>query len=126
MTGGNDSSDDAAEGCEKNIAAAVRRIKEKLPHCEIILMDTLLSNKDGGFAFEIEPALEGIHDRIAQSEEGVVSEGIFRMHTYMLQGKHYIDFSGNGLNHPNDYLIRLYAQQLLSTVVDFDAVKARG
>ena len=126
MTGGNDSSDDAAEGCEKNIAAAVRRIKEKLPHCEIILMDTLLSNKDGGFAFEIEPALEGIHDRIAQSEEGVVSAGIFRMHTYMLQGKHYIDFSGNGLNHPNDYLIRLYAQQLLSTVVDFDAVKARG
>ena len=126
MTGGNDSSDDAAEGCEKNIAAAVRRIKEKLPNCEIILMDTLLSNKDGGFAFEIEPALEGIHDRIAQSEEGVVSAGIFRMHTYMLQGKHYIDFSGNGLNHPNDYLIRLYAQQLLSTVVDFDAVKARG
>ena len=44
----------------------------------------------------------------------------------MLEGKNYIDFSGNGINHPNDYMIRLYAQQLLSTVVDFDAVKARG
>ena len=89
-------------------------------------MDTFVGNKDGGFASKIKPMLEGIHDRIAQSEEGVATAGIFRFHTYMLEGKNYIDFSGNGINHPNDYMIRLYAQQLLSTVVDFDAVKARG
>mgnify|MGYP004583460281 FL=1 len=124
MTGGNDG--DATEHSEENIAAAVRRIKEKLPRCEIILMDTFVGNKDGGFASKIKPMLEGIHDRIAQSEEGVATAGIFRFHTYMLEGKNYIDFSGNGINHPNDYMIRLYAQQLLSTVVDFDAIKARG
>ena len=66
-----------------------------------------------------------MHDSIASAEEGVVSVGIFDLHTYMIEGKNYIDFSGNGINHPNDYMIRLYVQQLLSAVVDFEALAAK-
>lgn len=118
MTGGNDG--DNTTHSEQNIHETVKKIKAELPNCEIILMDTFVGNKDAGMATKIKPILKGMHDRIAAAEEGVVSVGIFDLHTYMIEGKNYIDFSGNGINHPNDYMIRLYVQQLLSAVVDFD------
>ena len=123
MTGGNDG--DNTANSEQNIHDAVKQIKAELPNCEIILMDTFVGNKDAGMATKIKPILKGMHDRIAAAEEGVVSVGIFDLHTYMIEGKNYIDFSGNGINHPNDYMIRLYVQQLLSAVVDFEGLAAK-
>ncbi|WP_020470698.1 SGNH/GDSL hydrolase family protein [Zavarzinella formosa] len=35
----------------------------------------------------------------------------------MLKNKHYLDLTGNGLNHPNDFGHRLYAQTILSLLV---------
>lgn len=117
MTGGNDG--DNTTHSKQNIHDAVKAIKAELPDCEIILMDTFVGNKDAGMATAIKPILKGMHDDIAAAEEGVVSVGIFDLHNYFLQGKNYIDFSGNGINHPNDYMIRIYTQQLLSAMVDF-------
>lgn len=123
MTGGNDGDNTASS--QQNIHDAVKQIKAELPNCEIILMDTFVGNKDAGMATKIKPILKGMHDSIASAEEGVVSVGIFDLHTYMIEGKNYIDFSGNGINHPNDYMIRIYVQQLLSAVVDFEALAAK-
>ena len=35
-------------------------------------------------------------------------------------GKQYRDMTGNNINHPNDYLIRVYAQVLLKTLIGKD------
>lgn len=123
MTGGNDGNNTV--NTKTNILAAVKKIKAALPECEIILMDTFVGNADGGFDTKVKPMLKGIHDDIAVANEGVVSVGIYDLHNYFLQGKNYIDFSGNGINHPNDYMIRIYAQQLLSAVVDFKSLSQR-
>ena len=36
----------------------------------------------------------------------------------LLARKHYLDMTGNGVNHPNDYGHRLYAQVILALLVD--------
>ena len=38
------------------------------------------------------------------------------IHQSLLARKSYADMTGNNINHPNDYLARVYAQTLLATV----------
>ncbi len=38
----------------------------------------------------------------------------------VLEHKEFNDYTGNNINHPNDYCIRLYAQTLLQTVVGYE------
>ena len=39
----------------------------------------------------------------------------------LLQRKKFIDVTGNNINHPNDYLSRVYAVTLLQTLAGYDA-----
>ena len=39
------------------------------------------------------------------------------MHTYPLSKKRYEDMDGNGVNHPNDFLARVYAQTIAQCLV---------
>ena len=34
----------------------------------------------------------------------------------MLERKNYLDLSGNGVNHPNDFLHRIYAMRVLEVL----------
>jgi len=38
------------------------------------------------------------------------------MHLDLLKRKAFKDMSGNNINHPNDFLIRIYAQTILSAL----------
>ena len=41
------------------------------------------------------------------------------MHYNLLEkGKRYRDMTGNNVNHPNDFLARIYAQVILKTILD--------
>jgi hypothetical protein len=42
------------------------------------------------------------------------------VHGSLLSKKSYADMTGNNINHPNDYLARVYAQTLLTTVKKAD------
>ena len=37
----------------------------------------------------------------------------------MLETKKYMDVTGNGINHLNDYSARLYTMNLLASLIDF-------
>ena len=39
----------------------------------------------------------------------------------MLRRKNYLDLSGNGANHPNDFLHRIYAQRILEVLLPLEA-----
>ena len=52
--------------------------------------------------------------------EGVVVANMTRLHQDLLKRKNYADMTGNNINHPNDYLARVYAQVLLKTMKDGD------
>ncbi len=48
---------------------------------------------------------------------GIVLADLSSVWSELLQNKHDLDLTGNGLNHPNDYGHRLYAQVLLALLV---------
>ncbi len=41
----------------------------------------------------------------------------------VLQYKEFHDYSGNNINHPNDFFVRVYAQTLLQTVIGYENMK---
>ena len=47
---------------------------------------------------------------------GVAVADVTAVHESLLARKRYSDMTGNNINHPNDYLARVYAQTLLTTV----------
>ena len=92
--------------------------------CEIIIMGTIVGNEAGGFNTPtLKPLLTDGFKEIAEDFESVVSIDIYNLHSYMLESKNYVDLSGNNVNHPNDYMIRVHAMQLLATLVDFSRLK---
>ena len=44
---------------------------------------------------------------------GVALADVTEVWTWMNRHKHFLDLTGNGLNHPNDFGHRLYAQCIL-------------
>lgn len=49
---------------------------------------------------------------------GVALADVTAVWELMLKNKHDLDLTGNGLNHPNDFGHRLYAQAILSVLID--------
>ena len=41
----------------------------------------------------------------------------------MLKTKNYYEIAGNNVNHPNDFVHRFYAMNVLNAIFDFAAIK---
>ena len=61
---------------------------------------------------EYEPVILGME------KEGVAVANVTEVHRHLMTIKRYWDMTGNNVNHPNDFLARLYAQTLLATLVE--------
>ena len=44
---------------------------------------------------------------------------VFKLSLEMTKNKKYLDMSGNGINHVNDFASRVYLQAILSTMYDY-------
>ncbi|MPN39371.1 hypothetical protein SDC9_186899 [bioreactor metagenome] len=53
---------------------------------------------------------------VAKDYNGVVVANMTQIHKYILTRKHYRDITGNNVNHPNDFVARMYLQVLLDTI----------
>ena len=49
-------------------------------------------------------------------KDGVAVANITRIHESLLAKKRYVDMTGNNVNHPNDYITRIYVQALMKTL----------
>lgn len=124
LFGGNDDGIGGAAATCKNMRAMIERIQAELPNCEIIIMSTIVGNEAAGFNTPtLKPLLTDGFNQIAEDYQGVVSIDIYNLHSYMLKSKNYVDLSGNNINHPNDYMIRVHAMQLMAALVDFSRIK---
>lgn len=106
--GMNDGSAGVSEEVFKNnIVQIMNTIKKENPNCEFILVAPMIQNKNWPNAAMQEAYLEPLN---SLEKEGCAVADITSMHTYLLTRKSYIDMTGNHVNHPNDFLVRLYAQ----------------
>ena len=97
----------------------IRRIMDAAlaanPSCEFILTAPMLPNREAaGFYGNQEVFLNELKKL---SGTGVAVMDITTPHRYLLSRKNYGDMTGNNVNHPNDFLCRLYAQVAVACLV---------
>ena len=99
-------------------AENVEAIRAENPDCEFIVCSCIVPNRKSGYMFNQGqlPAAYG-----ALETEGVAAVDIYSTHEKILQTKDYIACTGNNVNHPNDWLARMYAMHLLSALIDYQA-----
>lgn len=100
----------------KKIQQIMDEILKENPNCEFIVVST----------FQPTPAWTGNIGSHAAGfktleKVGVATMDMFELHQYILARKYYQDTTGNNINHPNDYLARIYAMQLLTMLYDYNA-----
>ena len=78
----------------------------------------MVPNAEGGFLTTQNQLPEAYAD-LAAKLEGVAFVDMFTPHEKLLEEKDFISMSGNNINHPNDWLIRVYAMQILSALVEY-------
>jgi acyl-CoA thioesterase I len=110
------------DGYKAAIAKMLARIREANPETEVILVASMMGNPEwAGTPPEMFPKYR---DALATlTGPGVAMADMTAIWQELLKRKRIEDITGNGVNHPNDYGHRLYAQAILALLVDPTLVK---
>ncbi|MGL6197163.1 MAG: PQQ-binding-like beta-propeller repeat protein [Thermoguttaceae bacterium] len=97
---------------KENISKIIDSVKASNPDTEFILVATMLGNKN--WVHVPEEMFPIYRDSLAElCENGVVLADLTSMWADLLKTKSFYDLTGNGLNHPNDFGFRIYAEVIL-------------
>lgn len=94
----------------------ILKFRGKYPECEFLLISPMLGNPEWSntlwtWAFSYLKAMKELE------APGVVVADLTSLWRDMLKNKSYVSQTGNGVNHPNDFGHRVYAQYLLSMFI---------
>lgn len=101
-----------------NTKGIIDSILNKNPECEIILISTTLPNEEAAGFFTTQPLQEAELVKLANQYEHIAVCKMTQMHSYLLTKKLYRDMTGNNINHPNDFLARVYAQVMAKLLIE--------
>jgi lysophospholipase L1-like esterase len=112
--GMNDRGDGRREIYRANLEKILDAIRARSPQTEFIVVTPMLNNPKqptglGPVQFIRDEALK-------LARPGVALVDVTTAHLEICKHKNYLDLSGNGANHPNDFLHRLYAQRILEVL----------
>lgn len=115
---GMNSMQESAEDYRRAILSIIRTIRKECHDCEFVLMSPMIPNPEiKGFQNNQLPAQQGVLYQIAAELEGVCIAPVHSVFREMTaRGKHYLELTGNCINHPNDFSVRVYAQTVLRTL----------
>jgi lysophospholipase L1-like esterase len=115
--GMNDSGYAEAADFAANITAIVGDVRGGAPDAEFVLVSPMLPNPE--WHYPVTERFAAYRDALAaRCGDGVVLADVTTVWTDLLARKSVYDLTGNGINHPNDFGHRVYADVLLATVSD--------
>ena len=95
------------------ISEILDKVKAACPDCDVALVSPMLPHfRMKGF-FGYQPQFEAAFKDICDTREHTALIPVTSMHNEALKTKRYYDMTGNNVNHPNDFLARIYAQTAL-------------
>ena len=114
--GMNDSAGRSVKDYQANTKNMIAKIREQLPDAEFILVASMLGNRD--WATLRHESFPEYRDALARlCEPGIALADLTSIWTGFLKLKKDWDQTGNGVNHPNDFGHRVYAQ-VISALLD--------
>jgi lysophospholipase L1-like esterase len=90
-----------------NTKAIIESVRKENPDTEFILVASWPPNENWRSLKPMDGYLDAL--KTLESPQIVVAD-VWSVASYMLQTKRYCDITGNHLNHPNDFMVRVYAQ----------------
>ena len=115
---GMNSMQDPPEQYRAEIEGILFAIRRERPQCEFLLVSPMIPNPEiAGFQNNQLCRQQAELERLCESCSGVGLVKVHDLFCYLLQqGKTYWELTGNCINHPNDFSIRLYAQCVLAAL----------
>lgn len=98
---------------QQNIQSIIETVRAKRSDTEFLLVSSICANPEAclyGNQEEYPAVLQEL------CGEGIAFANMTAMHQELLKRKRYMDMTGNNVNHPNDYLHRIYAQILTALI----------
>ncbi|MGZ0708543.1 SGNH/GDSL hydrolase family protein [Coraliomargarita sp. W4R53] len=101
----------SAETFKSNTESIIQTIRQDNPDTEFLLLMSFQPNSAWRNLDLMESYLDALN---SLQSDGITVADLWTPHAYLLKGKTYWDMTGNHVNHPNDFLVRLYAQVILA------------
>ncbi len=105
-------------GFSDNMEKIILDVQARLPECELLLIKAFTPNPISYNAKTFEGYWSAL-DQLADTYEGVYTLDMYKQSVTMLKNKKYMDITGNGINHLNDYSSRLYTMSILSALINY-------
>jgi lysophospholipase L1-like esterase len=96
-----------------NTQAMIDSVRAQNPDAEFILLMSFQPNPKWRSLDPMPGYLEAMKE---MEGPGVAVADMWTLHGTLLEHKTYWDMTGNHVNHPNDFLVRVYAQTVLATL----------
>ena len=99
-----------------NIKTIIDNVLAANPDCEIAVIGTMLPHSETSY-WRGQHLQEAALGEMAKSYTNVDVIPMTSVHSSILTKKRYFDMTGNNVNHPNDFLIRVYAHTILEVLM---------
>lgn len=112
MNNGNTSAASFKESTRK----IIEQVRTQSPDIEVVLVSCMVPNPQAAGFYGNQRYFGAALKELAGEENCAVVD-FFAVHESILKYKNFISTSGNNINHPNDWLIRVYAQNIVSAII---------
>jgi hypothetical protein len=103
----------SAEQFITNLQFMMDSVRTQNPDAEFVLLMSFQPNSRWRNLDLMKDYLKALK---AEEGPGVTVVDMWSIHDYLLEHKTYWDMTGNHVNHPNDFLVRVYAEAILSAL----------
>ncbi len=99
---------------KSQIMSMVNAIEADNPNVEFLLIATTVPNTESNWYGNQCKYIEALKEI---NKDNVAIVDMTSMHLALLKYKSFKDMTGNNINHPNDYLVRVYASSIIKTIL---------
>ncbi len=104
--------------------AIIEKVQEHAPETDVVMVATMVPNPEAtngwyGNQYTFEEELLVAADEYYAEGTNCAVVCMTSMSQEVLKSKRFRDYTGNNINHPNDFMSRLYAQTMIETVLGY-------
>ena len=108
---------------ENNISEMIKKARALNPNVEIMLVSTMIANPETGFYNKDYEAYQTSLSKLASKYKHVgVATVLNSVKSVYATGKRFTDCTANNVNHPNDFMMRVYAQTVIYSLFGEDYI----